>query len=171
MFMRSLECYFGVYLINTKITLSWAHKQFATRVDTLFYMNSKLHNRDIKNLLHFPKVDLIKPIFQILINNCILLRTKLLHFWQLGCLWLIMSWQNFIIKEVQLCVYVTLHWLIVTSCNTYKLTRSGLRHLCRFILTINISFFAHWLDRNTHTHRELAHYNPQWKVSSHWNSL
>ena len=42
--MRSLECYFGVYFprccatreINTKITRSWAHKQFATRVHTLF---------------------------------------------------------------------------------------------------------------------------------------
>ena len=42
--MRSLECYFGVYFpcccatreINTKITLSWVHKQFATRVHTLF---------------------------------------------------------------------------------------------------------------------------------------
>ena len=45
--MRSLECYFGVYFprccatqeINTKITLSWAHKQFATRVHTLFYIS------------------------------------------------------------------------------------------------------------------------------------
>ena len=42
--MRSLECYFGVYFprccatreINTKITLLWAHKQFATRVHTLY---------------------------------------------------------------------------------------------------------------------------------------
>ena len=42
--MRSLECYFGVYFprccatreINIKITLLWAHKQFATRVHTLF---------------------------------------------------------------------------------------------------------------------------------------
>ena len=47
LFMHSLKCYFGVYFprcyatreINTKITLSWAKKQFATRVDTLFYMN------------------------------------------------------------------------------------------------------------------------------------
>ena len=47
LFMRSLECYFGVYFprccatreINTKITLSWAHKQFTTRVHTLFYIN------------------------------------------------------------------------------------------------------------------------------------
>ena len=44
--MRSLECYFGVYFpcccatreINTKITLSWAPKQFSTRVHTLFYI-------------------------------------------------------------------------------------------------------------------------------------
>ena len=44
--MHSLECYFGVYFprccatreINTKITLSWAHKQFATRVHALFYI-------------------------------------------------------------------------------------------------------------------------------------
>ena len=46
--MRSLECYFGIYSprccatreINTKITFSWAHKQFATRVHRLFYINS-----------------------------------------------------------------------------------------------------------------------------------
>ena len=45
--MCSLECYFGVYFprccatreINTKITLLWAHKQFATRVPTLFYIH------------------------------------------------------------------------------------------------------------------------------------
>ena len=44
--MRSLQCYFGVYFprcfatreINTKITLSSAHKQFATRVYTLFFI-------------------------------------------------------------------------------------------------------------------------------------
>ena len=34
LFMHSRECYFGVYF--TKITLSSAHKQFATRVHTLF---------------------------------------------------------------------------------------------------------------------------------------
>ena len=52
--MRSLECYFGVYFprccatreINTKTTLSWAHKQFATRVHTLLsiYLNNVSHN-------------------------------------------------------------------------------------------------------------------------------
>ena len=44
LFLRSLECYFGVYFPrcfatrekNTKITLSWALKQFVTRVHTLF---------------------------------------------------------------------------------------------------------------------------------------
>ena len=44
LFLHSLECYFGVYFlsgevtreINTKITLSWALKQFITRVQTLF---------------------------------------------------------------------------------------------------------------------------------------
>ena len=47
LFMRSLECYLGIYFprccatleINTKITLSSAHKQFATRVHTLFYIS------------------------------------------------------------------------------------------------------------------------------------
>ena len=47
LFMRSQECYFDVYFprwcatqeINTKITLLWAHKQFATRVHTLFYIS------------------------------------------------------------------------------------------------------------------------------------
>ena len=49
LFMRSREGYFGVYFpscaatreINTKITLEWVHKQFVTRVHTLFYF---LHN-------------------------------------------------------------------------------------------------------------------------------
>ena len=44
LFIHSHECYFGAYFpcccatreINTKITLSWAHKQFATWVHTLF---------------------------------------------------------------------------------------------------------------------------------------
>ena len=48
LFMRSLECYSCVYFprycatreINNKITLSWAHKQFATRVHTLFYAST-----------------------------------------------------------------------------------------------------------------------------------
>ena len=48
LFVRSLECYFGVYLprcfatgeINSKITLSWALKQFVTRVHTLFSTSS-----------------------------------------------------------------------------------------------------------------------------------
>ena len=43
-FLRSFECYFGIYFprcfatreINTKITLSWALKRFVTRVHTLF---------------------------------------------------------------------------------------------------------------------------------------
>ena len=42
--MRSLECYFGIYFhrccatreMNTKTTLSWAHKPFATGVHKLF---------------------------------------------------------------------------------------------------------------------------------------
>ena len=46
LFMHSLEWHFDVYFprcwatreINTKITISWAHKQFATRVHTLFYL-------------------------------------------------------------------------------------------------------------------------------------
>ena len=43
--MRSLEGYFGVYFeicaaaraMNTKITLKCAHKEFVTRVHTIFY--------------------------------------------------------------------------------------------------------------------------------------
>ena len=56
--MRSREGYFGVYFpscaatreIITKITLEWAHKQFVTRVHTLFYF---LH--DITNPKMTPK--------------------------------------------------------------------------------------------------------------------
>ena len=50
LFTRSLECYFGVYSprccttrkMNTKITPSWAHKQFATPVHKLFSMSALL---------------------------------------------------------------------------------------------------------------------------------
>ena len=50
LFTRSLECYFGVYFprccttreINTKITPSWAHKQFAIPVHKLFSMSALL---------------------------------------------------------------------------------------------------------------------------------
>ena len=75
LFRRSLECYFGVYFpscaatreINTKITLEWAHKQFVTRVHTLFYF---LH--DIANPLmtlktriftHHPRVSIARFTF------------------------------------------------------------------------------------------------------------
>ena len=46
LFLRSLKCYFCAYFprcfaireMNTKITLTWAPKQFVTRVHTLFSM-------------------------------------------------------------------------------------------------------------------------------------
>ena len=64
LFMRSLECYFGVYFLvaaqkNTKITLEWAHKPFVTRVHTLFY-------------IYF--------IHMILISYCILLYCVMVHY-------------------------------------------------------------------------------------------
>ena len=50
-FLRSLECYFGIYFprcfatreINTKITLSWALKRFVTRVHASFAMYITIH--------------------------------------------------------------------------------------------------------------------------------
>ena len=39
--------------INTKITLSWAHKQFATRVNTLFYVYSWDMPRPLWHLLQY----------------------------------------------------------------------------------------------------------------------
>ena len=50
LFLRSLECYFCIYFsrcfatreISTKITLSWALKQFVTRVHTLFCIHSNV---------------------------------------------------------------------------------------------------------------------------------
>ena len=43
-FMLSLKLYFGVYFpplfATKKMTLSWAHKQFATQVHTLLYLNA-----------------------------------------------------------------------------------------------------------------------------------
>ena len=53
LFLRSLECYFCVYFprcfatreINTKITLSWAPKQFVTRVHTLFSISWPNHKQ------------------------------------------------------------------------------------------------------------------------------
>ena len=43
---RSLKCYFAIhYLINTKTTFSGTHKQFATRVHTLIFINWPVLNR------------------------------------------------------------------------------------------------------------------------------
>ena len=55
LFMRSREGHFGVYFsscvatreTNTKITLEWAHKQFATRVHTLFYFLHDITNPQV----------------------------------------------------------------------------------------------------------------------------
>ena len=52
LFMRSRDCYFGVYSpscaatmeINTKITLEWAHKEFGTRVHTLCHFLHDITN-------------------------------------------------------------------------------------------------------------------------------
>ena len=54
LFMCPRECYFGVYFpscaatreLNTKITLEWAHKQFVTRMHTLFYFFTR-HDESI----------------------------------------------------------------------------------------------------------------------------
>ena len=72
LFMCSWEGYFGVYFppcaakreINTKITLEWAHKQFVTRVHTLFYflhdiMNPKMTLKT-RILTHHPPVSLAR---------------------------------------------------------------------------------------------------------------
>ena len=56
LFMPSLGCYFGVYFprrfasrkINTKITLSWTHEQFATRVHSLFYIQAQQNKAERK---------------------------------------------------------------------------------------------------------------------------
>ena len=40
LWIRYVECYFCVYL-NTKLTLSWALKQFVTRVHTLFAIHQQ----------------------------------------------------------------------------------------------------------------------------------
>ena len=44
LFLRSLECYCCVYL-NTKMTLSWALKQFVTRVHTIFSIYTRSNPR------------------------------------------------------------------------------------------------------------------------------
>ena len=55
LFMRSLEGYYGVYLFiiltNTKIILSWAHKQFVTPTHTLSCINQTNWSRVI--LCHY----------------------------------------------------------------------------------------------------------------------
>ena len=74
LFLRSLECYFCVYFprcfatreINTKITLSWALKQVATRVHILFSMytpdligNVCIRVAGTTNMIH-PCIGLVK---------------------------------------------------------------------------------------------------------------
>ena len=73
--MRSRECYFGVYFprccatreINTKITLEWAHKQFVTRVHTLFYFLHDITNPSMtlktRIFTHHPRVSLVRFTF------------------------------------------------------------------------------------------------------------
>ena len=75
LFMCSRECYFGVYFlrcaatreINTKITLEWAHKQFVTRVHTLFYFLHDTTNpwMTLKTRIftHHPRVSLARFTF------------------------------------------------------------------------------------------------------------
>ena len=83
LFMRSLECYFGLYFprccttreINTKITLSWAHKQFATRVHTLFYIQFTADLPPEQNGRHFTE-NILKRIFMNK-NLCILIQISL----------------------------------------------------------------------------------------------
>ena len=67
--MRSRECYFGVYFprccaINTKITLEWTHKQFVTRVHTLFYFLHDITNPSMtlntRIFKHHPRVSLAR---------------------------------------------------------------------------------------------------------------
>ena len=60
LFLHSLKCYFGVYFphcyatreINTKITLSWALKQFITWIHTLFSMYWDIPWIDVWMLTH-----------------------------------------------------------------------------------------------------------------------
>ena len=59
LFMYSLECYFGVYFshcfatqeIYTKITLSWVHKLFATRVHSTSFSVSYVNVKNIATYL------------------------------------------------------------------------------------------------------------------------
>ena len=63
--MRAGESYFGVYFpsfeatreINTEITLRWAHKQFLTRVHTLFistWYNESINDGEMTIFTHGP---------------------------------------------------------------------------------------------------------------------
>ena len=60
--------YFGVYFpssvavreINTKITLEWGHKQFVTRVHTLFHFLHDITNKKMMLQTHHPRVSLTR---------------------------------------------------------------------------------------------------------------
>ena len=101
----SNECYFGVYFprccatreINTKITLSWAHKQFATRVHTLFYNfndRTKVHNsytplqKSPCNVSYLNKTQFPSPHWPVTWNVATSPRLGYSH-WQDGCLYAI----------------------------------------------------------------------------------
>ena len=105
LFLRSLECYFGVHFpccfatqeINTKTTLSWALKQFVTRAHTSFTMNCQRYNSDFECCEHIYQSLVQHYITYILSNNfviawqCQVGHTERrpspgLHVWAMGCL-------------------------------------------------------------------------------------
>ena len=120
--MHSLECYFGVYFprccatreINTKITLLWAHKQFATRVHTLFYMNNGAGNTVecwYNPAQHYIILHMIWQWQQEWLNH-IHKRHLIshLHGWAMGCLLWGFQWKLTIVTKV-ICSLDVIVWI------------------------------------------------------------
>ena len=143
--MHSLKCYFGVYFprccttqgINTTITLSWMHKQFATWVHTLFYINIDLPLHSIhsaackKNFFSwtfsaiygFKNIGSKAQTFK----NCLEYITKWIHLIQLSRLELSYNIQYIVITVTDFTTAVILHFHshCISKCLTYRDCKSG----------------------------------------------
>ena len=98
--MRSLECYFGIYFprcfatreINTKTTLSWALKQFGTRVHTLF------------SVCRYQHTILFDTSGHVQICLCYMDNTNLVHSkWDIMSIIFYLRWWNILPRPVNLC--------------------------------------------------------------------
>ena len=117
LFMRSLEFYFAVYSINTKITLEWAYQHFVTRVHTLFYIHFTPHF--IRYVITYPVWygALSRNQWQLIVNGRAN-RNRIIFIYRRNTnVSNIEKYWNFV-KSKKPNIYYIYNW--ITTCQTYK---------------------------------------------------